>query len=111
MENEQRKKHIKSGLKNAVANGVILGRPIGTTINRLAKYRKIVDTIKEQEELKASGQKYLSVRKTAAYFDKEKSLIQKIREDMKAEGMLPVTPKNIYSGVDENLNVVKVYGN
>ena len=109
MENEQRKKHIKSGLKNAVAKGKILGRPIGTTINRLIKYRKIVDTIKEQEELKASGQKYLSVRKTAAYFDMEKSLIQKIREDMKAEGMLPVTPKKYINAVDENLNVVKVY--
>ena len=95
MENEQRKKHIVSGLKLAVAKGKILGRPIGTTIDRLAKYRRIVDMIKEQEELKASGQKYLSVRKTAAYFNMEKSLIQRIREDMKAEGMIPSTPSQL----------------
>ena len=95
MENEQRKKHIVSGLKLAVLKGKRLGRPIGTTVDRLAKYRRIVDMIKEQEELKVRGQKYLSVRKTAAYFDKEKSLIQKIREDMKAEGMIPSTPSQL----------------
>lgn len=91
MENEQRRKHIKSGLANAKAKGVILGRPFGTTVNRLVKYRKVVDTIKEQEELKAKGYKYLSVRKTAAYHKIQKSLIQEIRNDMKAEGLILAT--------------------
>lgn len=88
MENEQRRIHIKSGLRNAKAKGIVLGRPKGATINRLEKYKSIVRTIKEQEELKMQGKKYLSVRKTAAYFDKEKSLIQAIRDDMKKEGMI-----------------------
>jgi len=96
MENEQRKIHIKSGLANARAKGVVLGRPNGTTVNRIKKYQNIVKMIREQEELKERGEKYLSVRKTASFFSKEKSLIQAIREDMKKEGMLPDT-KGVYA--------------
>lgn len=88
MENEQRRVHIKSGLANAKAKGVVLGRPLGTKVNRLKKYQNIVKMIREQEELKEQGKKYLSVRKTASFFNKEKSLIQAIREDMKKEGMI-----------------------
>ena len=87
-ENARRIREIKSGLSNAKAKGVILGRPFGKTVNRLVKYKKVVDTIKEQEELKAKGYKYLSVRKTAAYHNIQKSLIQEIRNDMKAEGLI-----------------------
>ena len=89
MENETRRKHIRSGLRNAKAKGVVLGRPKGSTEDKLKKYKKIVDTIKEQEQLKLDGQKYLSVRKTATYFNVHKSLIQSIREEMKEQGVLP----------------------
>lgn len=88
MENETRKKHIKSGLANARAKGVTLGRPIGSTEDKLKKYKKIVDTIKEQEQLKLDGHKYLSVRKTASYFKVYPSLIISIRKEMKERGML-----------------------
>lgn len=89
MENETKRKHIKSGLMNAKAKGVTLGRPKGSTIDKLKKYRKIVDTIKEQEQLKLNGQKYLSVRKTASYFEVHKSLIQELRSEMKERGEMP----------------------
>ena len=89
MENETRRKHIRSGLRNAKAKGIVLGRPKGSTEDKLKKYKKIVDTIKEQEQLKLDGQKYLSVRKTATYFNVHKSLIQSIREEMKEQGVLP----------------------
>ena len=89
MENETRRKHIRSGLRTAKARGVILGRPVGSKEDKLKKYKRIVDTIKEQEQLKLDGQKYLSVRKTATYFKVHKSLIQSIREEMKEQGILP----------------------
>ena len=89
MENETRRKHIKSGLMNAKANGVTLGRPKGSTIDKLKKYSRIVKTIKEQEEMKLNGQKYLSVRATASYFDVHKSLIQELRSEMKQRGEMP----------------------
>ena len=90
MENEQRKKHIKSGLANARAKGITLGRPVGSTVNRVLKYAKEVKLIQEQEELKRKGQKYLSVRKTAAYLNIHTSLVQEIRKEMKEEGILQV---------------------
>ena len=91
MENETRRKHIVSGLKNARAKGITLGRPKGSTEDKLQKYKKIVDTIKEQEQLKIDGQKYLSVRKTASYFQVHKSLVQEIRNEMKERGVMPMT--------------------
>jgi len=90
MENERRKANIKSGLANAKLNGVVLGRRKGYKEDRLKKYKKIVDTIKEQERLKLDGHKYLSVRKTAAYFNAEKSLIQSIRKEMQLQGVMPM---------------------
>lgn len=90
MENETKKKHIKSGLRNAKAKGVVLGRPIGSKVDRIKKYPKIVATIKEQEELKANGSKYLSIRKTAEYHKVYKSLIQEIRNEMKEANLIPV---------------------
>ena len=87
MENETRRKHIRSGLRNAKAKGVVLGRPKGSTEDKLVKYKKIVDTIKEQEQLKMNGQKYLSVRKTASYFEVYPSLIISIRKEMKERGI------------------------
>lgn len=89
MENEQRRINIRSGLRTARKRGVVLGRPIGTLEDKLRKYKKIVEVIKEQEQLKLNGQKYLSVRKTATYFKVHKSLIQSIREEMKEKGELP----------------------
>ena len=87
MENETRRKHIRSGLRNAKAKGIVLGRPKGSTEDKLVKYKKIVDTIKEQEQLKLNGQKYLSVRKTASYFEVYPSLIISIRKEMKERGI------------------------
>ena len=89
MENETRRIHIKSGLRNAKAKGVTLGRPVGSTIDKLKKYQKIVKTIKKQEELKLNKQQYLSVRKTASYFNVHKSLIQELRSEMKERGVMP----------------------
>lgn len=87
MENETRRKHIRSGLRNAKAKGIVLGRPKGSTEDKLVKYKKIVETIKEQEQLKLNGQKYLSVRKTASYFEVYPSLIISIRKEMKERGI------------------------
>jgi DNA invertase Pin-like site-specific DNA recombinase len=87
MENETRRKHIRSGLRNAKAKGIVLGRPKGSTEDKLVKYKKIVATIKEQEQLKLNGQKYLSVRKTASYFEVYPSLIISIRKEMKERGI------------------------
>lgn len=87
MENETRRKHIRSGLLNAKAKGIVLGRPKGSTEDKLKKYKKIVDAIKEQEQLRLNGQKYLSVRKTASYFEVYPSLIISIRKEMKERGI------------------------
>ena len=88
MENETKKQHIKSGLANARAKGVILGRPTGSTIDRLKKYPSIVKTIKEQEELRSKGHTYLSVRKTATFVKKPASLIISLRKEMRQQGLI-----------------------
>lgn len=88
MENETKKASIKSGLRIAVSKGKILGRPKGTKGDRIKKYPKIVSLIKEQEEARLNGRKYLSVRKLASYTNSHKSLIQNIKSDMKEVAMI-----------------------
>ena len=83
MENETKKASIKSGLRIAVKKGKILGRPKGVREDRIKKYPKIVSLIKEQEQARANGHKYLSIRKLATYTNTHKSLIQNIKSDMK----------------------------
>lgn len=88
MENETKRQHIKSGLANAVANGVTLGRPVGSKEDKLAKYPRIVKTIIEQEKLRSLGSAYLSVRKTATFVKRPASLIISLRKEMKMQGLL-----------------------
>ena len=68
-----------------------LGRPVGSTEDKLAKYPRIVRTIKEQEELKAKGSAYLSVRKTATFVKRPASLIISLRKEMKEQGLILAT--------------------
>jgi DNA invertase Pin-like site-specific DNA recombinase len=74
MENTTKREMIKSGLRNAVANGSILGRPKGSTIDLLAKHKKIV--------------KYLiqgnSIRNTALLMGgiEKKSLVQRVKKQL-----------------------------
>mgnify|MGYP006184926743 CR=1 FL=1 len=42
MENSTKKSQIRNGLKNARSKGVVLGRPIGTKVNLIIKYKKVV---------------------------------------------------------------------
>ena len=93
MENETKKQHIKSGLQNARAKGVVLGRPLGSTQDKIAKYPRIVNLIKEQKELADRGQKSLSIRKMAAFLGQQKSLIQNVKKEMVKVGMLGSTIK------------------
>jgi DNA invertase Pin-like site-specific DNA recombinase len=83
MENETKRASIKSGLRIAVQKGKVLGRPKGVKEDRIKKYPKIVSLIKEQEQARTNGRKYLSVRKLATYTNTHKSLIQNIKADMK----------------------------
>ena len=88
-ENEQRRAHIKSGLANAKAKGIVLGRPHGSyKTNRLTLYKKTVGAIQEQEELKQQGKKHLSIRKLAVYTGKHKSLIQSLKAEMVETGLI-----------------------
>ena len=88
VENEIRRQHIKSGLANARAKGVTLGRPFGSTEDKLAKYPRIVKTIVEQEELRSKGAAYLSVRKTATFVKRPVSLIISLRKEMREQGLI-----------------------
>ena len=70
-ENETRKQQIKSGLANARAKGITLGRPEGTGEDLVKKYPKIV--------------KYLStnsIRETARLAIRSKSLVQRVKKQM-----------------------------
>lgn len=81
MENKTRRESIKRGLRKAVANGKKLGRPKGSTIDKLKKYSWIVKAIREEEAKRLSGVKdYLSVRKLASHHKKPKSLIIELRK-------------------------------
>jgi DNA invertase Pin-like site-specific DNA recombinase len=73
MENSTKKAQIKNGLKNARSRGVILGRPIGSKVNLLTKYKNVV---KELE----NGQ---SIRRTAKQCEVATSLVQRVKEQMK----------------------------
>jgi hypothetical protein len=89
LENAKRIKDIKSGLANAKAKGVVLGRPQGSyKTNRLTLYKKTVGAIQEQEELKQQGRKHLSIRKLAVYTGKHKSLIQSLKAEMVEAGII-----------------------
>jgi DNA invertase Pin-like site-specific DNA recombinase len=89
MENATKRAAIKSGLKTAVSKGKILGRPMGATIDRLKKYLPVVKLIKEEERKRLRGERYLSVRKTAAYVKLPTSTIINIRKDMKEADEMP----------------------
>lgn len=69
MENSTKRQMIKSGLRNAVANGKTLGRPEGTTENLLNKYPKVVKLL----------QNGTSIRNTALLTQKAKSLVQRVK--------------------------------
>ena len=73
MENATRIQLIKSGLRNAVAKGQTLGRPEGTTENLTGKYPKIVKLL----------EKGTSIRNTALLSKKAKSLVQRVKTQMK----------------------------
>lgn len=75
MENATRKQMIKAGLRNAVANGKTLGRPVGSTINLTNKYKKIVKLLENDT----------SIRKTALLSNKPKSLVQRVKSEMKEQ--------------------------
>ena len=72
MENSTKRQMIKSGLRNAVANGKTLGRPEGTTENLLSKYPKVVKLL----------QNGTSIRNTALLSQKAKSLVQRVKVQM-----------------------------
>ena len=72
MENSTKRQMIKSGLRNAVANGKTLGRPEGTTENLLSKYPKVVKLL----------QNGTSIRNTALLSQKAKSLVQRVKTQM-----------------------------
>jgi DNA invertase Pin-like site-specific DNA recombinase len=88
MENATRIANIKSGIRLAKSKGVTLGRPIGTTQNRLKKYPQLVRLILEQEEEKKARKKYLSVRKMAVYTKRQPSLIINLRKDMREANLI-----------------------
>lgn len=72
MENSTKRQMIKSGLRNAVANGKTLGRPEGTTEDLLSKYPKVVKLL----------QNGTSIRNTALLSKKAKSLVQRVKSQM-----------------------------
>jgi len=72
MENSTKRQMIKSGLRNAVANGKTLGRPEGTTVDLLSKYPKVVKLL----------QNGTSIRNTALLSQKAKSLVQRVKTQM-----------------------------
>lgn len=72
MENSTKRQMIKSGLRNAVANGKTLGRPEGTTEDLLSKYPKVVKLL----------QNGTSIRNTALLSQKAKSLVQRVKVQM-----------------------------
>ena len=72
MENSTKRQMIKSGLRNAVANGKTLGRPEGTTEDLLSKYPKVVKLL----------QNGTSIRNTALLSQKAKSLVQRVKIQM-----------------------------
>lgn len=90
MENAQKRQAIKSGLRTARMKGKRLGRPEGSTIDLIKKYSKAVKLIQEEEEKKLNKQRYLSVRKTAAYLNTPTSTIISLRKEMKERGLMPI---------------------
>ena len=72
MENSTKRQMIKSGLRNAVANGKTLGRPEGTTESLTSKYPKIVKLLENGT----------SIRNTALLSKKAKSLVQRVKTQM-----------------------------
>lgn len=72
MENSTKRQMIKSGLRNAVANGKTLGRPEGTTEDLLSKYPKVVKLLRNGT----------SIRNTALLSQKAKSLVQRVKVQM-----------------------------
>ena len=111
MENETKRQHIKSGLANARAKGIVLGRPVGSKEDKLTKYPGIVKTIIEQEELRSKGHTYLSVRKTATYVKKPTSLIISLRKYMREQGLLQEAKAEILNDKprqfkDSNQNII-----
>ena len=72
MENSTKRQMIKSGLRNAVANGKTLGRPEGTTEDLINKYPKVVKLL----------QNGTSIRNTALLSQKAKSLVQRVKTQM-----------------------------
>ena len=81
MENSTKKFHIKNGLKNAKSKGVVLGRPIGTKVNLIVKYKKVVKSLQEGNSIIKTS-KICFERKSA------KSLVQRVRMQMIEEGLL-----------------------
>ena len=75
MENATRIQLIKSGLRNAVAKGQTLGRPEGTTESLTSKYPKIVKLLENGT----------SIRNTALLSKKAKSLVQRVKTQMKEQ--------------------------
>lgn len=73
MENSTKITQIKNGLKTAKSKGVILGRPIGSKINLLTKYKNVV------KELEKGN----SIRRTAKQCEVATSLVQRVKEQMK----------------------------
>ena len=72
MKNSTKRQMIKSGLRNAVANGKTLGRPEGTTEDLLSKYPKVVKLLRNGT----------SIRNTALLSQKAKSLVQRVKVQM-----------------------------
>jgi DNA invertase Pin-like site-specific DNA recombinase len=75
MENSTRKAQIRNGLNNAKRRGIILGRPIGTKINLLIKYKNVV------KELNNGS----SVRRTAKQCLVAPSLVQRVKKQMEVQ--------------------------
>lgn len=81
-EREVLRTRIKSGMKQAEANGIVCHRPVGTTETKeeiLAKYPKAVKDIK-------AG---LSVRKVCKLHDLAQGTVMKLRKILAAENQLP----------------------
>ena len=81
MENSTKKSQIRNGLKNARSKGVVLGRPIGTKVNLIIKYKKVVKSLQEGNSIIKTS-KICFERKSA------KSLVQRVRMQMIEEGLL-----------------------
>jgi DNA invertase Pin-like site-specific DNA recombinase len=72
MENSTKKAQIRNGLKNAKNKGVVLGRPIGSNVNLLIKYKNVVKELNNG----------ISIRRTAKLCDVAPSLVQRVRKQM-----------------------------